>query len=141
MFYMRSAVLFLFITALFITCQNASLIRGHQSYFYSLLPCSLLAVKRMSYMRRQILFLFITALFITCRTHVLYMAASPISILYFSVHYLPNVGLCLICGSKSYFYSLLLCLLLAKRMYYMRWQVLFLFNTALLITCRQIHVL
>ena len=90
MSYMRQQVLFLFITALFITCQtyvlyaaaspifihycsvyylpNVCIICGGKSYFYSILLCSLHAVKYTSYRRRQILFLFITALFITCKT-------------------------------------------------------------------------
>ena len=92
----------------------------------------------MSYTRRQVLFLFISDLFITCQIHVLYTAANPISIHYCSVHYLPDV--CLICGGKSYFYSLLLYSLLVEHMSYTRRQVLFLFTTDLFITC-QIHVL
>ena len=203
MSYMRPSVLFLSITDLFITCRqtsyicggksyfyligycsvhylsNTRLIRGGKSYFYSILLCSLL-VKYTSYTRRQVLFLFITSLFITYQIHVLYAAASPISIQYCSVHYLLNTRLIhggksiflfitalfityqkinvlyaaaspisiqycsvlyllntrLIHGGKSYFYSLLLySLLIKKHTSYTRRQVLFLFNTALFITC------
>ena len=153
--YTRRQVLFLFITALFITYQthvlyaaaspisihycsihylsNTCLIRGGgKSYFNSLLLYSLL-IKHMSYTRWQVLFQFITALFITYQTHVLYAVASPISIHYCSIHYLSNT--CLIRGGKSYFNSLLLYSLLIKHMSYMRWQVLFLFITDLVITC------
>ena len=82
----------------------------------------------MSYTIWRVLLLFITALFITsptslntlfitCQTHVLYAVSSPISIHYCSVHYL------------------------SKRESYTRPSVLFLFITALLITCRQTYVL
>ena len=96
-------VLFLFITALFITSPTSL-----NTLFIRLL------VKRMSYVRSAVLFLFITALLIPCQSHVLYAAASPISIHYCSVHYLPS-NTRLICGGKSYFYSLLLCSLLAVK--------------------------
>ena len=149
---MRPSVIFLFITDLFITymmwqvlflfnrllpcsllVKYTSYTRGGKSYFYSILLCSLL-VKYTSYTGRQVLFLFNTALFITCRIHILYRAASPISIQYCSIHYLSNTRL--IQGGKSYFYSILLCSLLIKYTSYTGRQVLFLFNTALFITCR-----
>ena len=151
---MRRQVLSLFNTALFITCQihvlyaaaspisiqycsihylsNTRLIQGGKTYFYSILLHSLL-IKYTSYTGRQVLFLFNTALFITYQIHVLYRAASPISIQYCSIHYSYT-------GRQVLFHSLLLYSLLIKYTSYTGRQVLFLFNTALFITY-QIHVL
>ena len=79
-------VLFLFITAMFITCQTHILYPAARFNIYSLFFFLLPLYKTYNIHTRrqclflQVLFLFITAMFITCQTHILYPAARSIFI-------------------------------------------------------------